>query len=1255
MKKVANKIREKYFFYLYVLTLFFGVLLCNITGLKATDEIFGLMLLALYSIFIFTTKSKKFNAGVCITFSIFIFYLCYSIYVAYNTRHAIILDFLIQIRPYLAFFIVSQISPTFSDSQKALLKRLCFIMWLFFIPIGIYGFVNPSFLYSTFGQMSNYTASISCLALVYLFCSNFSIRERFTFILILSTGLLSYNTEFYSIFLLACGIILYFHHPDVFKFNIRTGIAITVIMFIVVHITRVQITEYIVPTGDITSEYSTVNQPTLYQTSVNILKDFFPLGSGLASFGTYAAGLYSPELYSQYGLTTTEGLASQEYLSPADSYYPSLVQFGIIGIALYLFFWIFVVSKSLIHFKQKGDIKQFVLVLILVSLVFIENISDSFFTSNKGYFMMMFLGVLFGKKKKYIHFSDDKKTVMNPVQTSLLANSDEETEDTLVVENIIDELNENSAISATEETFHMPPIPIREEDLLEKEILEYSLQSSEKEDIEKITTEEIQDAEIATTTTEESPAEKEVNEEEYEDDDEYEYEDEDEDEDFDEEEEDEEYEENDNVEDQLISETSPVSDTTDGGIEEIENINETTDLNIRHEILSDTEDALQHTEDVPNTEHSTEESIDLANENRNTEVSAIAPDTERIESESALMDDELQSYDSLIDDDEDMLCLLSLVSDKDASIENNLPADMSSDNAENKLTEEHLIDLNIQHPEEKVVDSDMADVSEQQLEQIPEMSTGPTNIDTYTNNTIDLTNENGVENTFEETKPEITLISAQNTTHETTVETIPAPITDIEHPLPDDQQDNFEYANTTSTQQPIDIEKISDTHTDNHIPDAEQHIELTITDSLVDDDNLGDIPEQRLEQSPEVSADPTNIDTYTNNTFDLINGNGVENTFEETEPEITQISAQNTTHETTVETIPAPITDIEHPLTDDQQDHVEYANTTSTQQHIDIEKIPDTHTDNHIPDAEQHIELTITDSLVDDDSLEDIPEQRLEQSPEMSTSPTSIDMLINNNMADSPTEKEAKPIVEKTEPNTTVASVPNTTAEAVFKTPPVPASTNNTEATKTKQEVYLSGSENTKEEMRPLSIENSTQTIHQKEELPIINSTLETTTATENSSIEQNHSHIEETPPQEVSNKPVEITVQEPSGSTIANHNRITLPENDIPVQEKDTPIPQPTIKKEEELIPDELLTIAIGAELAQAKQESDLVKEYREMVDEYQFPEEKSDEIIVETTPTNTDAQNYTKYLDELFNEIKTNIKDDEENDTEDQIDYII
>lgn len=710
-EKIASKIIHNYFFYLFVFTLFFGVLLYNMIGIKAMDEISGLVLLLFYGIYIFTTKNKKFNAGVLITVAIFIFYFCYSIYVSNNTHQAIAIDFLIQIRPYLTFFIVSQIAPSFSDNQRLLLKRLCLIMWVFFIPVGIYGFVNPSFFYTVFEQPANYIGNIGCLSLVFLFSSNFSIRDRFIFALMLATGLLATHTNFYSFFLLTCGILLYFHHPNVFKFNLRTGIALAVITLVIIHIARAQISEYVLPSDTISNEYNLTSRSHLYKTSVDILKDFFPLGSGFASFGTLASGLYYSKIYSKYGLTSIEGLSQQDWFSVSDSYYPSLAQFGIIGIILYLFFWGAILHKAFIKFREKGDIQLFALVLILVSFVFIENISDSFFTSNKGYYMMMFLGVLFGKKKKRANLDEDNNGFESfSTKRGSKANKEKIVDNTILT---IKQTSANNQPHTNEEepiVYQMPPIPIREEDLLEKEIRAYTSQQLEKNEAKNHQIQE-QKSNIEGKLNEEP-----YEEEEYEDEDLYE----------DEEYEDDFEEDEDTGDIELNSESEKNTDDISNLESSLGNSADDTQNadNNSNEIIQETKKIITIKDEIS----------DIADE-----ISSPSHITEGPEKASLTDRDELQLSTSLVDDEEELMELLSSITSNTEYKEVHTElqtlvveeTDQKEIHNENKLNQDSTIDLETKTPDvflppstmENETDKPNLDITEEILHQdIDEMS-----------------------------------------------------------------------------------------------------------------------------------------------------------------------------------------------------------------------------------------------------------------------------------------------------------------------------------------------------------------------------------------------------------------------------------------------------------------------------------------------------------------------------------------------------
>ncbi|MDR0757231.1 MAG: hypothetical protein LBF85_05220 [Tannerella sp.] len=367
----------------------------ELEGLGIVSDI---VLPAAYVVFLLSAKDRRINWGIAVTLLISLFYLAYSFFVAYNSTRAIALDFLMQVRPYLTFFIVMQMMHSFSDSQKRLLKKLSLSMWVFLIPLSIYGLINPVMFAGMVSQPVSYVSGMVILSLLYLYCSGFSLKERLTFLLMLSVGLIVVHARFYGFFVLTCAILIFFYRSDILLSKLRTGIALALVLGVTIYISEAQISDYLSVRPVAENDSGFAARATLYQTAGVILKDFFPLGSGFASFATHASKTYYSQIYSNYGLGSVNGLTPQEWFPVSDSYYPSLAQFGIVGIVLYLLFWAHIVWLAFSKLRKKDEIHPFVVVLILISFVFIENVFDSFFTSNKGVFIMMFLGIIFSRR-----------------------------------------------------------------------------------------------------------------------------------------------------------------------------------------------------------------------------------------------------------------------------------------------------------------------------------------------------------------------------------------------------------------------------------------------------------------------------------------------------------------------------------------------------------------------------------------------------------------------------------------------------------------------------------------------------------------------------------------------------------------------------------------------------------------------------------------------------------------------------------------
>lgn len=85
----------------------------------------------------------------------------------------------------------------------------------------------------------------------------------------------------------------------------------------------------------------------LYHTSVLIARDHFPLGAGLASFGSHASKLYYSEVYSHYGISEVYGLSPRDANFITDTFWPMVLgEGGVVSLVAYAsLFWLLLTAS----------------------------------------------------------------------------------------------------------------------------------------------------------------------------------------------------------------------------------------------------------------------------------------------------------------------------------------------------------------------------------------------------------------------------------------------------------------------------------------------------------------------------------------------------------------------------------------------------------------------------------------------------------------------------------------------------------------------------------------------------------------------------------------------------------------------------------------------------------------------------------------------------------------------------------------------
>ena len=392
---------NRYFYYLFLFTLTFGVVFYTIIGFDYTDEICALFLFILYGFFIKQTSDWTMNKALLFTLGTFLFYLFYSLSIGSNSTRGILNDFFVQIKPYLGFFCVYAMKPRMSEGGKRIIRSLSIIFWVFLLFGGVADLFIHRFMVDVFGHESHFAATVLIVSLCYLYASEFTTVDKIVFLGMLSLGLLAGRSKFYGFFAMSLGLLFFFMQGRTMKLNLRNVIILLSMTGAMVIAAWSKIDLYFVKALSGEVERNEVARFMLYAAMPFVMIDYFPFGSGFASFATYSSGVYYSPLYSKYSLDGVWGLSKSYYAFVADTYYPSLAQFGVVGILLYATFWIYILRKAYMMYAAGAERNRvlFYVILLITGYLAIDGIADATFISYRGFFTMMLAGLILVEMK----------------------------------------------------------------------------------------------------------------------------------------------------------------------------------------------------------------------------------------------------------------------------------------------------------------------------------------------------------------------------------------------------------------------------------------------------------------------------------------------------------------------------------------------------------------------------------------------------------------------------------------------------------------------------------------------------------------------------------------------------------------------------------------------------------------------------------------------------------------------------------------
>ena len=386
--------KHQFFSFFLACGLIFGVILYERLDLNYTDELMACILFFYASLVAWKEHRYQDFKPVLLLISIFIFYILYSFCIHANTPAAILSDAVCEIKPFLAFYAVILLSPKLSARDNSMLTILGLIASCFLLIIGL---VDTHF--NFFVHYSRYATGVICTFLLLLLCCNYSWKNVMLLLLVLSLGFFSTRSKFYGFWTVTVLLLTYFKYMGSLRMKWSFFFFLLFVLCVAAWVAREKIIIYYV--DGMLSSREMWSRPAMMLTSLQILVDYFPLGSGLATIGSFASAQHYSHIYVDYGLDGLWGLTRQNPMYVCDSYIPVLAQFGIVGLVLYIWFW----AKILLTASRKL-LPRWQLVVWLIFIFFlIEAVADTTFTHNRGLFVMLILGYVFTQQSSHSHAS----------------------------------------------------------------------------------------------------------------------------------------------------------------------------------------------------------------------------------------------------------------------------------------------------------------------------------------------------------------------------------------------------------------------------------------------------------------------------------------------------------------------------------------------------------------------------------------------------------------------------------------------------------------------------------------------------------------------------------------------------------------------------------------------------------------------------------------------------------------------------------
>lgn len=387
------------FFTLYWIVYFPTCIAYNdLPGFSSIDEAMTIVLF-LYTITKFgsryTNRKPWSEFFVCI--SIMAFYVGYSLMFGANIAESVWIDLMQEIRPYTIIFCTWILNPQFTKKQKKWMLATMVVTlgsWIFYHPVS---FQNKDAEFPVLGQLA------ICTGMAWYLFSEPTKRNKYIALVLVLTGMLAPKFKFMGEVICFIAFVFFLKKRLNFR-SPKTMIYCAILVAIILTVTWTRFDGYYV-SGLSNDELA---RPMTYKTSLKILYDYFPFGSGMGSFACNGAWQYYSPLYYKYKLNDIWGLDEGGGFI-CDAYYPTLAQFGIVGVFFFLWFW----KRRMSVINVIVDMRYYRVAMITICCLAIEQTADSSWLSGKGMGYCMLLALCLNANRNLQNQVKSRNRIVN--------------------------------------------------------------------------------------------------------------------------------------------------------------------------------------------------------------------------------------------------------------------------------------------------------------------------------------------------------------------------------------------------------------------------------------------------------------------------------------------------------------------------------------------------------------------------------------------------------------------------------------------------------------------------------------------------------------------------------------------------------------------------------------------------------------------------------------------------------------------------